>query len=96
MSDTPRTDAELMEVNESEADNPRVEPSENGTLVNACFARQLERELSAANDSNARLWKALDVLIPRDKTGKIPGWEKSIACEERKRALAVLAGKDVP
>jgi hypothetical protein len=62
---TPRTDAELLEVNEMEADSPRVEPCDGGTLVNACFARTLELELAAATnkadnyESRAEAWTTI-------------------------------------
>ena len=76
MSDTPRTDAAEYESQD--------EPVEKLGAVDVDFARQLERELNAANERIKRLEEAGDAMVDK-------GWnEPHLAGEWRKAKEAKL------
>jgi len=67
MSDTPRTDAEAFLPHDSKY-----------RVCDADFARQLERELNAANDCIKRLEEAGDELLrDNDDMANINKWHKA-------------------
>jgi hypothetical protein len=55
-----------------------VDP-ENGELVKADFARQLERELTAVTEQRDRLAKAAQAVVSRWET---PNWKNASATAE--------------
>ena len=73
MSDTPRTDLAEYESQD--------EPVTKLGAVDAEFARQLERELNAANDRIKRLVQAGDCLLSHrnstDYHEKVREWDKA-------------------
>lgn len=69
MSDTPRTDAEMEDARnvalDFECRNPPPKKGENIYIVSADFARQLERELNAANLKATETTRKRNILIAR-------------------------------
>ncbi len=64
MSDTPRTDLECFEIVCSVTFEPFKSQSPDGEYVSASYARQLERELAAAQNALKTIIMACRVGMP--------------------------------